>query len=70
VPISLSHDMGIEWRDDETSQCNTGESVKEQLWLIILLVLFVAAAWLLVFELSLVPAHARNPLDIQATPLE
>lgn len=49
---------------------NTGDVVKEQFWVLFFLALMVAAAWLLVFKLSLVPAHARNPLEIQSTPLE
>lgn len=47
-----------------------GEAVKKQFWGFIFLVLFVAAAWLLLFRFSLVPVHSRNPIDIQTTSLE
>lgn len=43
---------------------------KSQLFLILFLVCFVAAMWLLVFNFSVVPAHYRDPFGTQAAPVE
>lgn len=43
---------------------------KSLLLLILFLVFFVAAMWLMVFNFSMVPAHSRDPFGSQTATIE
>lgn len=47
-----------------------GGSYACEIGLYLLLACLVGAAWFVVFEFSLIPAHSRSPLEVQAVPLK
>lgn len=54
----------------QTYRCPVSLMNKSQLLLILFLLSFVAALWLLVFSCSMVPAHYRDPFGTQTIPIE
>ena len=44
--------------------------IKPRILLVISLVVFVSALWLLMFSYSMIPAHARDPFGSQTAPVE